>query len=165
MVARSHRQAVQAALLIGLLACPVSAQEPVNKAADYVSWATAGANATGAIVEAIRSDDTKCHLARLAISEAIGMGAAFTFQHLIVSPRPCLGCAPNGWPSAHVTQSVLGSTASAKRLTWGFSVGVAVGTAEGRDRAHRHTRAQQAAGMVFGSLAELAGQKLLRCRE
>ncbi len=141
-----------------------SAQEPVARVPDVASWITAGANAAGAIVEATRSDDAKCRLGQLAVSEAIGLGVAFTLQHVVISARPCLGCAPNGMPSAHVTQSLLGSTASAKGLTWGFSIGMAVGTAEGRDRAHRHTRTQQAAGFALGSLAEWGGHQLVKCR-
>ncbi len=163
-MARVSRQLQTAALLIALGAGVLQAQAPVSRVPDVVSWATAGANATVAITEAIRSDETKCRLGQLAVSEAIGMGAAFTLQHFIISARPCLGCAPNGMPSAHVTQSLLGSTASARGLTWGFSLGMALGTAEGRDRAHRHTRAQQVAGFALGSVAEWAGHQVVRCR-
>ncbi len=163
-MARVSRQIQAALVLIALRGGVLAAQEPVARVPDVASWVTAGANATGAVVDAIRSDDATCRLGQLAISEAIGMGAAFTLQHFIISARPCLGCAPNGMPSAHVTQSLIGSTASARGLTWGFSLGMALGTAEGRDRAHRHTRAQQVAGFALGSLAEWTGQRLVRCR-
>ncbi len=163
-MARVTRHAQAALVLVALSGASVTAQEPVARVPDVASWITAGANTAGAIVEATRSDDAKCRLGQLAVSEAIGLGVAFTLQHVVISARPCLGCAPNGMPSAHVTQSLLGSTASAKGLTWGFSIGMAIGTAEGRDRAHRHTRAQQAAGFALGSLAEWGGHRIIRCR-
>ena len=144
--------------LVLLLASPARAQEPVEKWADYTSWATALANPTIAAVQAARSSDPKCRLGQLALSEAIGNGATLALKHLIVSPRPCVGCAPDGMPSGHTMNSAIGVSSR-----WQVGLFFTLGTAELRTAANRHTPAQVAAGAALGFVAEWAGHRLLHC--
>ncbi len=154
------RHAVYVALLIVALAGPVAAQEPVNKAADYASWGTALANPTIAAVKAARGPDPWCHLGQLGLSEVIGNSASMTLKHFIVSPRPCLGCAPDGMPSGHTMNSAIGVSSN-----WRIGLFFTLGTASLRQEAHRHTPLQVLMGAALGGGAEWAGQKMLRCKE
>lgn len=128
----------------------------MNRWADGVSWGTAFVNPTVAVVKAWQSDDKKCRLGRLALSEGILNGVSLTLKHFIVSPRPCLGCAPDGMPSGHSGNSVIGSS------SWNFGIVFAASTGALRMEANRHTPKQVAAGLLVGAGAELAG-RLIRC--
>lgn len=150
--------------ILFLLAClftpllvPVHAQEPVKPWADVTSYGTAMVNPAVAAVEAWRSNDRACRFGRLALSEAIGNGVALTLKHFIVSPRPCLGCAPDGFPSGHTANSAIGMFSS----RWGFTATIATGVL--RHEANRHTWKQIAAGAALGVGAEAAGH-LIKCR-
>ena len=144
------------ALVLSLIAAPAFAQEPVNRWADGVSWGTAMVNPTLAVVDAIRAPNTKCKLGRLALSEAIGNGVTLTLKHFVVSPRPCLGCAADGFPSGHSMQSTIGASG------WRFGATFAATTGGLRMQAHRHTGWQVAAGLAIGAGAEFAG-RLIKC--
>ena len=147
-------------LVLVLVAAPVFAQEPVNRAADVISWGTAAVNPIVATVQALRSEDKVCQLGRLAISEGIGNGVTLALKHFIDSPRPCLGCDHMGMPSGHSMNAVIGASWNLK-VSWTF----ALGTAQLRRTAHKHTLPQVAAGLGLGALSEFAGQKLLHCHE
>ncbi len=88
---------------------PLYAQQPVEKWADWSSYPTAVVNPASAAVEAWRSEHRSCRLARLAISEGAGNGITLWAKKSYDSPRPCLGCAPDGMPSGHTMNSVIGS--------------------------------------------------------
>lgn len=152
---------MRAALLvvICLLCLPIvgHTQAPVQPWADWTSYPTAMVNPGTAAIEAWRSSDRACRFGRLALSEAIGNGVALTLKHFIVSPRPCLGCAPDGMPSGHTMNSAIGMFSS----RWGFTATIATGAL--RHEAHRHTWQQIAAGAALGVGAEAAG-RLLKCR-
>jgi len=155
-----HNKLVMVAIIVALLffAPIVHAQPPpVQPWADGASWATAFVNPTVAAIEAWRSPRRGCRLGQLAISEAVGNVAALTLKRLIVSPRPCLGCGNDGWPSGHTMNSTIGFASS-----WRVGVGFAWSTAVLRTAAHRHTARQVAAGALLGIGAEAAGH-LLRC--
>ena len=137
----------------------LAAQEPVRPVPDVASWATAFAMPSIAAWHAARSADPKCKFAQLAISEAIGNVAVLSLKHWVVSPRPCLGCAADGFPSGHSMNSVIGLSSG-----WRVGLFLAIGTGELRDVAQRHTKTQIAAGLALGGLAEWAGQRLVRCR-
>ncbi len=147
-----------AALL--LLAQMVSAQVPVSPVPDWASYGTAAVNPTIAAVEAWRSPSRACRFGQLAISEAVGNVAALTLKHFIVSARPCLGCIPDGDPSGHAMNSMIGFSAR----NWGFGLSLGLFTGDLRYEAHRHFPSQIAKGLVLGALAEGAGH-LLRCPE
>lgn len=153
-------------LVILLLLWPriLCAQEPVVKWADYVSWATAAVNPVWGTIEAARGERPGCHLGQLALSASVGLGTAFTLQHVITSPRPC--CPGNGMPSAHATASMLGlsqpSPARGFSLRMTVGVGSAGATAVLRPIANRHTKTQAAFGIVLGAGSEAVGH-LLRC--
>ncbi len=148
--------------LLFLLACLftpllVHAQAPVQPWADVTSYPTAMVNPATAAIKAWHSSDPKCELGRLAISEAIGNGIALAMKHFIVSPRPCLGCAPDGMPSGHTMNSAIGMFSS----RWGFTATIATGVL--RHEANRHTWQQIAAGAALGVGAEAAG-RLIKCQ-
>lgn len=147
-------------LLLCLFAAPLCAQEPVNPWADAASWGTALVNPSVAAVKAARGADPWCHLGQLGLSELIGNGSVMALKHFIVSPRPCAGCDSRGMPSGHSMNSVLGVSSN-----WRFGLFFSLGTVQLRQEAHRHTRWQTAAGAALGGLSELAGQKLLQCKE
>lgn len=132
------------------------AQEPVKKWADVASYGTAAINPTVGVVEAWRSSSRGCRLGRLALSEAIGNGVTLAMKHWLVSPRPCLGCLPDGNPSGHSVNGSIGMFSS----RWGFSASVATGVL--RHEANRHTWRQVGAGLAIGAGAEAAGL-LIRC--
>lgn len=150
-----------------LLTCrPLAAQEPVNEAADIIRWGTAVANPLLGAVRAIRSDDPGCRLSQEMISLGIGLGGALVLQHLIVSPRPCLGCPPNGQPSAHSAASVAGALSGWRHdIGFGFSVTMAVGTAGLSVASKRHTRAQAIAGLALGVAGEAVSHWVVHCGE
>lgn len=147
-------------LLAALLFLPASAQaqEPVSKWADGVSWGTALANPIHAAVEALKSDHKACELGRLALSEAIVNATVITLKHFVVSPRPCMdfGCQPDGFPSGHSANSVVGAGG------WSYGIVFSASTATLRMEAHRHTPWQVAAGLAIGAGGELAG-RLVKC--
>ncbi len=145
-------------LVVGLLltGCPVHAQG-VRRVPDVASYATAAINPTWAAVDAWRSPERLCRFERLALSEAIGNGVALTLKHFIVSPRPCLACAPDGFPSGHTMNSAIGLSDH-----WRMGVGFTVGTAGLRIAARRHTVWQVTAGALLGLSAEAAG-RLIGC--
>jgi len=151
---------MKAMLIVVLLSVGLAAQEPaVLPLPNWASYATAGAMPAIAIWTAARGPEPKCKLAQLAISEAIGNGVSMTLKHFVVSPRPCLGCAADGFPSGHSMNSVIGLSSG-----WRVGLFLAVGTGELRHAAHKHTKTQVAAGLALGGLAEWAGQRLVRCR-
>jgi len=143
-------------LVLVLVAAPVFAQEPVNRAADVISWGTAAVNPTIAVVKAFRADQTKCHLGQIAISAALVNSTGLLLQHFVVSPRPC--CPGNGRPSLHAGNAGIGASWD-WRVSWAFSLV----TAEERERARRHTWQQALEGMALGLVSEWAGQHLVRC--
>lgn len=134
--------------------------------ADYVSWGTAAVNPVWAAVDAARGERPWCHLGQLAISELVGNVSVITLQRLIHSPRPCLGCAPNGMPSGHTMNSFLGfdHPGPASRYSFRIGVGLALGgsTAGLRVVANRHTPKQVFFGALLGLGADQAGH-LLHC--
>lgn len=151
---------MKALLIVLLCASPASAQSQVRPWADWTSYGTAAINPTIAFVDAWQSSDQPCRLKRLALSEAVGNGLALTLKHFVVSPRPCLGCAPDGFPSGHTMNSTIGMSAK----NWQFGLGVAVLTGGLRMTANRHTPRQAAAGLFLGLGAEAVGHVLFRCQ-
>jgi membrane-associated phospholipid phosphatase len=133
------------------------AQKPIEPIADWVSYGTFAVNPTIAAVHALQSPNRRCAFERLALSEAIGNGVSLTLKHFIVSPRPCLGCVPDGMPSGHTMNSAIGFSTN-----WQVGLAFTLGTAELRVAAHRHTPWQVLAGAAIGIGAESAGH-LLRC--
>jgi len=143
-------------LIMLLIPATLYAQEPVNKWADGVSWGTALVNPSMAMIDALRSDQKGCRLGRLALSEAVVNGVGLTLKHFIVSPRPCIGCAPDGMPSGHSANSMVGSSG------WRYGIVFGASTASLRMEARRHTPTQVAAGLLLGAAGELAG-RLVKC--
>ncbi len=141
---------------IALFGNRINAQA-VNRLPDAISWGTAFTNPTLAIVDAIRGPQTKCHLARLALSEAVGNGLTIGLKHLIVSPRPCVGCGVDGFPSGHTMNSTIGFSRD-----WRVGLSFTLGTAILRHEAHRHTSQQVLAGALVGIGAESIG-RLVPC--
>lgn len=152
---------VSAALLavLLLLAAPLQAQVPVSPIADWASYGTALVNPTIAAVEAWRSPARACRFGQLAISEAVGNVAALTLKHFIVSARPCIGCLPDGDPSGHSMNAMIGFSAR----NWGMGLSFGFATGALRYDAHRHFPSQIAKGLLLGAGAEAAGH-LLRCQ-
>jgi membrane-associated phospholipid phosphatase len=147
-------------ILVFALCCSARAEaqtKPVVGWADDLSYATAAINPTIAAVEAWRSPSRLCHFGRLAISEAVANGVGITIKHFVVSPRPCLGCAPDGMPSGHTWNSAVGYLSSG----WGFTATIATGVL--RHEANRHTWPQVIAGAMLGVGAEASGL-LLKCK-
>lgn len=130
------------------------AQE-VNRWADDVSWGTAFINPAISAVQAARSDTPKCQLAQLGVTAGILTAAVVATKHFVTSPRPCAGCAPDGWPSGHTAFSGLGAH--------GWRYGFEFTTASLRMLAHRHTAPQVTAGALYAAGATLAGEKLISC--
>jgi membrane-associated phospholipid phosphatase len=164
--------AMRVVRIVFLLACLfipllVHAQAPVKPWADWSSYGTAVGNPGAAAVDAWRSDRRGCNLARLALSEGVGNGITLWAKRTYDSPRPCLGCAPDGMPSGHTMNSVIGSS------QWGGGLkpwqhyliagGLVAATGWLRHDANRHTWRQIAAGAVLGVGAEAAGH-LITCR-
>lgn len=142
-------------LILLVLASPVKAQEPVNRVADAVSWGTALANPTIAVVDAIRSNHPACKLAQLGVTAGILVSAVMATKQFVQSERPCLGCAPDGWPSGHTAFSGLGAS--------GWRYGFVLTTGALRWTAHRHTPPQIGAGALYAEGAKLGGEKVVRC--
>jgi hypothetical protein len=146
---------------------PVYAQpQPVNKWADWASYGTAPVNVTIGVVDAWQSERRGCHLAQLALSEAVGNGTAIGVKHYVTSPRPCLGCSADGMPSAHTMNSVIGINQAHPASSWKgrLIVGVTAAALTGllRWQANRHTWEQIGWGALLGVGAELSGQ-IIRC--
>jgi membrane-associated phospholipid phosphatase len=158
-VIASLMKAVGACAFALALAAPAAAQVPISPAPDVLSYATAVINPALGVVDALRAADRGCRLARLALSEGIGNGLALTLKHFIVSPRPCLGCLPDGMPSGHTMNSVIGVSSH-----WQLGVAFTLETGALRQAAHRHTLPQVLAGAGIGVLSESVGH-LLRCQE
>lgn len=145
--------------LLLLFSCAVAAQGlPVVPWADNTSYATAAINPIWGVVEAWRSSERSCHLAQLGLSEAIGNGLALTLKQSISSPRPCLGCAPDGFPSGHTMNSFIGFSSH-----WQYGIAFGLSTAALRVHANRHTWTQVAAGTAIGIGADYAG-RLVHCQ-
>lgn len=138
-----------------ILALQLAAVQPVP---DVLSYGTAAANPTMAAIQAWQAPDRKCAFERLALSEAIGNGVSLTLKHFIVSPRPCLGCAPDGFPSGHAMNSAIGFSNN-----WQVGLSMTLGTAALRVDANRHTKWQVLAGAAIGIGAEAAG-RLVKCQ-
>ncbi len=153
-----------------LIASPVLAQDkPVLAVPDDISYVTAIANPISAAIAAYRvpSGEKVCAFGRLAITELVGNGATIGIKHWVVSPRPCLGCAPDGEPSGHTMNSVLGSSSAqwwnlGGWQRWALSAGMVALTGFLRHDANRHTWFQIVSGALVGAGAEAAGH-LLRC--
>lgn len=143
-----------------LASSPASAQTAPNVVpwADVASYVTAAADPSIAVVTALRSVDPKCRLLRLGVSEAIGNGLTLTLKQLVTSPRPCSGCAADGMPSGHTMNGTIGFSSK-----WQVGLAFALGTAELRTGAHRHTPMQVAAGAAIGAFAEWAGRAWVHC--
>lgn len=139
---------------------PASAQTApiVVPWADVTSYATAAVAPGLAVATALRSREPRCQLLRLGVSEAIGNGLTLTLKQLVNSPRPCSGCAADGMPSGHTMNSTIGFSSR-----WQVGLAFALGTAELRTAAHRHTPIQVAAGAAVGMLAEWAGRAWVHC--
>jgi len=144
-------------LLCLLIASPAAAQVPVSSVPDWASYGTAAANPVAAAAQAWRAPDRGCRFGQLALAEGIGNAAALTLKHFVVSPRPCVGCAPDGFPSGHTTNSFVGVTRD-----WRYGVLFGVATGGLRMAAHRHTLPQVLAGAAVGIGAD-AASRLLRC--
>lgn len=147
-------------LILVLVAGPAHAQQPVNHWADWASYETAAVSPAIAAVKAWKSPDRSCKLKQLALSEGIGNGLALAMKHFIVSPRPCVGCSPDGMPSGHAMNAMIGVRAS-----WKWGGAAALATEELRRDANRHTRTQGAVGLGLGALAEFAGHTFVHCQE
>lgn len=147
-------------VLFVLLATVVPAQaQEVRRVPDVISWGTAAVNPTLAAIDAWRAPDRACRLTKLIILEGIGNGLSLTLKHLIASPRPCAGCAPDGFPSGHTVNSAIGLSRN-----WYLGGAISIGaTASLRVAAHRHTWKQVAAGAAIGLGADAAGH-LMKCQ-
>lgn len=154
-------------LMFLLISSSAGAQQlPVRAWSDWSSYGTAVGNPGAAAVAAYRSEHPACNLGRLALSEGIGNGLTLAAKHSFASPRPCLGCAPDGMPSGHTMNSAIGSWTA-----WGhgwkgklLSAGLVASTGFLRHDANRHTWRQIAAGALIGFGSEAAGQ-LIPCGE
>lgn len=143
-----------------LLSGTLSAQTvEVRSLPDAVSWATAAVNPGVAAYKAIRSPEPKCQLSRLLVAEALGNGPALLLKRFVSSPRPCAGCAPDGMPSGHSMNSVIGIDSTG----WALGASFAVGTGALRVAAHRHTKTQVVAGLLLGGVAEWASYRIVKC--
>lgn len=147
--------------LIALLLASTAHAQEVRPVPDYLSYATAAVNPSIAIWKAVHSEHKVCSLAQLGISEVVGNGATLTMKHFIKSPRPVTGLAPDGMPSGHSMNGVLGSISSGWRIGASFSIGT--GILRSTKGANRHTAPQIAMGLVIGAGAELTGH-LLHCQ-
>lgn len=146
-------------LLVFLLVClpvPALAQQPVTRWADWSSYGTAAVNPTLAAWDARHS---RCKLARLALSEGISNGLALAMKRVVVSARPCAGCVPDGTPSNHTANSLVGFSRN-----WRVGLAFGLATAELRVTANRHTWQQVLAGAGVAVAAEASGY-LIRCQE
>src|ERR1044071_4925460 len=117
-------------LLVGLPATAF-AQQPVTRWADWASYGTAAVNPTLAAWDARHS---RCKLARLALSEGIGNGLTLALKHRVISARPCLGCVPDGFPSGHTMNGLVGFSRN-----WKVGLAFGLATAELRNEANRAT--------------------------
>jgi membrane-associated phospholipid phosphatase len=154
------RRLILLTVIWGTLAGAASAQVPVDPAPDVVSYATAAINPALGVIDAWRSEHRGCRLAKLALSEVVGNGLTLAIKRVVVSPRPCVGCAPDGMPSGHTMNSVLGTGTD----HWQLGVAFAIATGGLRQAAHRHTLPQVLVGAGIGVLSESLGH-LLRCQE
>lgn len=145
-----------------VVAAPAAAQVAVAPIPDAISYGTAAANPTRVVVDVLRSDgDTPakaCRLAQLAVSEAIGNAVAIALKAIVVAPRPCAGCAPDGMPSGHTLNSAIGLQAGGPR-----AIAFVVATGALRIAAHRHTPTQVVAGAAAGLVADRLGRVVVRC--
>jgi membrane-associated phospholipid phosphatase len=157
---RSAAAAFAIVTLVVLGSSPALAQTAPNVVpwADVMSYATAAVAPSISVATALRSSEPRCQLLRLGVSEAIGNGLTLTLKHLVNSPRPCSGCAADGMPSGHTMNSTIGFSSH-----WQVGLAFALGTAELRTGAHRHTPMQVAAGAAIGAFAEWAGRAWVHC--
>jgi hypothetical protein len=151
-------------LVVATAAQAVAQPRPVTEWSDWASYGTASANPSAAAVAAWRSASRGCLFARLALSEGVVNGLTLVAKHTYDSPRPCLGCAPDGMPSGHTANSVIGSAEAWGGAWWHWFVAAGMAAATGwlRHDAYRHTWRQIAAGALLGTGAEAIGQ-LIRC--
>jgi membrane-associated phospholipid phosphatase len=156
--AGTERHAVKFLLVLLLVCLPsaVFAQQPVTRWADWTSYGTAAVNPTLAAWDARHS---RCKLARFGLSEGIGNGLTLALKHRVISARPCLGCAPDGFPSGHTMNSLIGFSRN-----WKVGLAFGLATAELRVTANRHTWQQVLAGAGVAVAAEASGY-MIRCQE
>lgn len=154
---RIHAHSLRLVVLL-LVASPATAQQPVSPVPDALSYGTALVNPAIAAYKAARSSDPMCRLSQLGIAELVGNGTALTLKRLVRSPRPCAGCAPDGFPSGHTMNSTIGSISAG----WQVGLTFTAGTGGLRMAAHRHTPWQVLAGAAIGLGADAAGH-LLKC--
>lgn len=158
-------------LVVLLLSVPLSAQQrPVREWADWSSYGTAAANPAGALQAALHGDHKACDLARLALREGVGNGVTLGLKHIYYGQpsavRPCFGCAPDGNPSGHTMNSVIGSSTAWSGLhgwtRWVVVASTAAATGLLRHESFRHFWDQIGKGALVGVAAEASGY-LLRC--
>ncbi len=142
-----------------LLSSPCYAQDkpPVIDWADKASWVTASVPSVVSVVEALRSENKKCNLLKLGLKELVSNGSVLTIKHFYSSPRPCLGCGIDGFPSGHTANGFTGNN---------WQVNLYFGTTTGilRHKANKHTWVQVAGGIVIGVSSDLVGN-LIHCKE
>lgn len=162
---------IRVLLFVLLCAAPVSAQpRPVREWADWTSYGTALANPTGALQAALAGEHRTCDLARLALRETVGNSATLGLKHWRYGQpdavRPCLGCDPDGDPSGHTMNSVIGSSSAWSGLhgwtRWLVVASTAAATGLLRHESFRHFWDQIGKGALVGVAAEASGY-LLRC--
>jgi hypothetical protein len=142
-------------LLLLLLSAKVEAQDkPVVDWADKTSYATAATSPSASLIEAVRGESKKCDLLKLGLKEVLANGVGITIKHFVVSPRPCLGCPPDGMPSGHTWNSFIGND-------WRFALSFGITTGVLRHTANRHTWKQVAAGALLGVGSDVAGELIM----
>lgn len=167
------KQCVKVAAMVLMLSAPVQAQpRPVREWADWASYGTAMANPAGALQAALAGDHKACDLGRLAIREVVGNTATIGLKHWRYGEpdavRPCLGCAPDGDPSGHTANGIIGSSTAWSGLhgwvRWVVVASTAAATGLLRHDSFRHFWEQIGKGALVGVGAEASGY-LLRCKE
>lgn len=131
----------------------------VRSLPDAISWATAAVNPSVAVYKAIRSPEPICQLSRLLVAEGIGNGLTFFGKRFITSPRPAAGLMPDGMPSGHSMNSVIGIDSTG----WALGGSFAIGTGALRVVAQRHTKTQVVMGLLLGGVAEWASYRIVKC--
>lgn len=144
--------------LVLLLLSPAAYAQEVRPIPDALSYATAAVNPSIAIWKAVHSKHKVCSLTQLGVSELVGNGVTLTMKHFIKSTRPAASLAPDGMPSGHSMNSMLGSMSSG----WVVGASFSIGTGALRKAANRHTTNQVLVGWAIGAGADLSGH-LLHC--
>lgn len=162
---RSAARSLVQGLVILACASSASAQDlPVIKWADWASYGTAVVNPAVAAYKALKSDNPKCKIGQLVISEVIGNGVSLGVKRWRhgepEAVRPCAGCEPDGFPSGHTTNGTIGALENG----WAVGASFAIGTGALRRIANRHfIRWQVAAGWLLGIASDWAGHYFLKC--